>query len=709
MVAQRLVRCDQGHVFDAGASAACPTCGWPVPERGEGLAPGATNDDARSKRTRHTLPMAAGAAVLLIAGVGTLWLMPDSNGNADAERVAEGPAQNPPQAVREPETAAGGRAAAPGADVGESADPRLEPGDNQDAAGTKTQQPEVTGAVPDGNPPEQPAQDTGADVPGNEIPAQVVADENLPKLPTEPDRDEGSGTLGDTPAAISADPAEDQQSGGTEAASLPETVAPDQGASETADRIAGIGREPIPVDTAAETGATADTPSELTDPGHAATPVAGPTGLGAADGSTSKADVAAGPSETPAGGTSGYPVEDAAPPPDRTSPAADVETDTGIADRPSEPGQGGSDPASETTDAGDSEDVALLLSDRPTPVVVPPAPGPGATSQPEPGLATLLAVAPEQLTAARRALAAPPQGKLTDELGALSPHAAAEEALGLSHALRHALALARAERAAAQGETARARALFAGLAADNTVAAGARNPRALFGHGFMLWNSGEDTGRVEGARLLRAAAEQGGLTGAIDLLLSDQALFDASAITPDALRPVLEAAYLQNPSRFAAQLAARGIDTKALGSAATALREAARKGDTRAFSRAHAAVGAPHAPVIESLLAVTLEGDAKLRPTPRAAERQLIAALISGLAGVTNGRVALAMIAERGQADLPGHLPDAALWLVLALSDVAQGHPQRAGIEALLRTWAARLPPEEAGQVARIAGEFGVR
>ncbi len=653
--------------------------------------------------------MAAGAAALLIAGAGALWLMPGSNGNAGAGRVAEGPAQNPPQVVREPETAAGGQAAAPGTDEGESADPRLEPGDSRDTTGTQTQQPEVTGTVSDDNPLGQPTQDTGADEPGDEIPARIVADEDLPKLPAEPDTDEGSGTLGDTPAAIAADPAADERSGGTETASPQKTVAPDHGAAKTADRIAGKGREPIPADTAAESGATAETPSEGADPEQGATPVAGPTGPGAADGSTPKAEVAAGPLETPAGGTSGSPAENAAPPPDRTSPAAVAEADTGVADRSSEPGQGVDDPARESADARDSEDVALLPSDRSTPVVVPPATGPGVTSQPEQGLATLLAVAPEQLTAARRALSASPQGKFSDELGALSPHAAEEEALGLSHALRHALALARAERAAAQGETARARALFSGLAADDTVAAGAQNPRALFGHGVMLWNSGEGTGRVEGARLLRAAAEQGGLTGAIDLLLSDQALFDSSAITSDALRPILEAAYLQNPSRFAAQLAARGIDTKALSSAATALREAARKGDTRAFSRAHTAVGAPRAPVIESLLAVTLEGDAKLRPTPRAAERQLIAALISGLAGVTNGRVALAMIAERGQADVPGHLPEATLWLVLALSDAAQGHPQREGIEALLRTWAARLPPEEAGQVARIADEFGVR
>lgn len=629
MAAQRLVRCDQGHVFDAGAGPACPECGWRMPDAGDGLA--RPNERAGAGRG----PILAGGLALVLAVAAGVWLL------------RGGPAEAPPGTTAEDAESAASEESVPAGDPPEIAED-VSPPEGRDSEAEPVASGEANGPLPDEGAKAE-ASDSGGQVPDA---ARPVAD--LTQGAQDAAAPEGPGGSG------SKEPEADPEPG------------PEDGTGTTSDeRIAEQGQD----------GTESVVQQVAIDPTAKAAPDS------AVDLSVSEASAAAltEPSHRDHHPDKSAPSGQAASP----DPAGTVPGDA-------EPPFG---PAIDDTEA----DLALLREPTGS------AEATAVPEQPEPALATLLSVAPERLAAARRALSVPPQTPLPEGLDSLSPQAEAERALGLSHALRHALALARAERAAARGDVATAGAAFVTLAADATVAAGAPNHRALFGLAVVRWQSPAEAERAEGARLLRTAAEQGGMTGAVDLLLSDRALLSASGLAPETLEPVLETAYLQNPARFAAYMAGRGIDTGSLGYAAASLRGAARSGDTRAFAHALGGVGQRQAPVLESLLAVTLEADAKLRPTPRAAERQVVAALVAALAGVTDGRVALAMIAERGQAGVPAHLPGAVLWLVLALSDLDPGHPQRAGIDRLLRDWAARLPPGEAAQVARIASGFGVR
>lgn len=616
MAERRLVRCDQGHVFDAGAGPSCPDCGWRVPEAEAAAA--RTEEPER----RASWPLLAGAAALvLVLAAGLALLL------ADGEPAATKHGAEPRQA-----DAPGGNAekAEPPTAEADPLHPDSPAGTNGEAKSAAVGETGETGAA--GPPPEDAAPPDGPRETAEATPVRA------------PDAD------GVTPP----EPDETPEDGAAEA-----PVPPPQGGNGA--ESAGALREES---TALLAGTPDAEPSSPSDQRSAGAPDAGDA-VANTVGDTDPPDAQATP-----------PLPDSRPPADAP---------------PAEPPVG---------DAAASADAAQ------SPAGADPPRGPAT---PEAGLGALLAVPPDRLAAARTALAAPPPGPVPEEMDILSPHAEAERALGLSHALRHALALARAERAAARGRMDEASAAFEVLARDPTIAGGMPNPRAAFGLGVVLWRSATDPRRSEGARLLGSAAEDGGLTGAVDLLLTDRAMLEASGLSPEALAPVLETAYLQSPARFAAQLSTRGMETAPLASTASALRRAARSGDTRAFAQAFRGAARRPAPVLESLLAVTLEGDAKLRPTPRAAERQLVAALVSALAGVTDGRVSLAMLAERGQAGVAAHLPDAVLWLVLALSDLEQGHAQRAGIDRLLRDWAGRLPPQEAGMVARIAVDFGVR
>lgn len=736
MAVQRLVRCDQGHVFDAGAEPACPQCGWRLAET-SGDPQGGGNGAGRRAAPRAGLLFAA-LAGLVFAGAAALWLLPGDGTATDGDHAGEAAATGGPEpAVATPEATAqvapmdpgaaeaaeGGVASGPADDGGEPGNAGAQDGAAApDAAIADTPEPALA-AVRDVAPGRDPGDPAGPVAEGETDPASG-AEAQVPR--------DGTGTA---PADLAAARTADDPSGGGETGArgdgiadgpMPETsaeaaapdgsdahdaaaggeTAPDEraeprpkgpatisGPADPPDRVAGGEDQPALSGASASRGPGPDPDVDEAQPEMAHTLPAPPAPAGkeaaatlpapapdeATAGEAARATVR--PEGAPVAG--GDPSERAAPAP---APAGDATTGA--------PGPG------ERSDGRDDADRLALLREP------PPEPAPATA---EAGLVALFTVAPESLAAARRALAARPGGSLPGTLAALSPHAEAEDALELSHALRHALALARAERAAAQGDTAAARRLFAPLAADATVAAGAPNARALFGLGHLLWRAPGAADRAEGARLLRRAAEQGGLTGAVDLLMSDPALLEAAALTPEALAAVLESAYLQSPARFVPRLAARDIDASALGGTAAALRAAARSGDTRAFARAHAVLGARPAPVIESLLAVTLEADTRLGATPRAAERQLVAALVSGLAGVTDGRVALALLAERGQAGVAAHLPDAVLWLVLALSDLAADHSQRPGIDGLLRDWARRLPPDQAALVARIAADFGVR
>lgn len=113
MVAPRMIRCINGHVFDVTSSESCPVCGWTQTPVVSGGGAGATGGDERKDDPgpdRRMIVIAV-AAVLLLAGGSGLAIMlnmqrgaPDAPKSVDARPAETRPAESKPAETRPPET-----------------------------------------------------------------------------------------------------------------------------------------------------------------------------------------------------------------------------------------------------------------------------------------------------------------------------------------------------------------------------------------------------------------------------------------------------------------------------------------------------------------------------------------------------------------------------------------------------------------------------
>lgn len=293
-------------------------------------------------------------------------------------------------------------------------------------------------------------------------------------------------------------------------------------------------------------------------------------------------------------------------------------------------------------------------------------------------------------------------------LDTLSPLPFAEGQLRLSRALRHGLVLTRALRAFRAGQTPTARALLTGLSKATPPEPNRPLAYASFALGFILATAGTDPGDAAAAAFhLRTAAELG-LVDAVVELLRRPNLLTAAGIDERGAARLLETAAIQAGQSAAVEdlYKRRNLNPMPAALLIKAFTDALAAGDWPGLIAAYKAIGERRAPLVDANMAYAVSS---ARGLDGPYDRLLVMA--DGGAAVMHprSRGVIGWLCETGRAGLPKDLPNAALWIALALTGMK---PDDALFAELSKRYAGlkdALPPGQRALVEQVAKDIGVQ